>query len=75
MADLENLADPEDIALLRGLIEQHWQYTGSEPARRILADWPAAQAKFRKAMPRDYRRVLAARKQAREGREMEVANG
>ena len=75
LADLENLADPADIALLRNLIEQHQQYTGSEPARRILADWPAAQARFRKAMPRDYRRVLAARQQqAAAAKEREVAN-
>ena len=76
LADLENLADPADVAILRGLIEQHQQYTGSEPAGKILADWPAAQSRFRKVMPRDYRRVLQARQQVQEAnaKEMEVAH-
>ncbi|MDE2940341.1 MAG: glutamate synthase large subunit [Chloroflexota bacterium] len=66
LADLENLADPEDIALLRKLIEDHLEYTGSVPARNILADWDGSVAKFKKVMPRDYRRVLEQRRQAAE---------
>ena len=66
LADLENLADPEDIALLRQLIEDHLEYTGSTPAAKILADWDGSIARFRKVMPRDYRRVLEERKQAAE---------
>ena len=66
LADLENLSDPEDVALLRQLIEDHLEYTGSTPAANILADWDGSVARFRKVMPRDYRRVLEQRKQAAE---------
>ena len=66
LADLENLADSEDIAILRQLIEDHLEYTGSNPARKILADWNASVARFKKVMPRDYRRVLEQRKRATE---------
>ena len=64
LADLENLADPEDIALLRKLIEDHLEYTGSVPARKILSDWDGSVVRFKKVMPRDYRRVLEQRRQA-----------
>jgi glutamate synthase (NADPH/NADH) large chain len=79
MADLEPVEDPEDIAVLKELIEDHKKYTGSTPAANLLADWDAAVKQFKKIMPRDYRRVLEERKGwAGEGteREMEaVGNG
>ena len=62
MADLEPVAEDEDIATLKGLIEEHYRHTGSGPAAKILADWDSALAKFKKIMPRDYRRVLEERK-------------
>ena len=62
MADLEPVKDPEDVAILKGLIEDHKMYTGSTPAGEILADWDAALKRFKKIMPRDYRRVLEERK-------------
>ncbi|MCI0811291.1 MAG: glutamate synthase large subunit, partial [Chloroflexi bacterium] len=79
MADLEPVKDPEDIAILKGLIEDHKKYTGSTPAAEILADWDAALKRFKKIMPRDYRRVLEERaRRAEEGTEREleaVGNG
>ena len=64
MADLEALSDDQDIAILKELIEEHHRYTGSAPAGRILSNWDAALPKFKKIMPRDYRRVLEERKAA-----------
>ncbi len=55
-----------DEALLKGLVEKHAKYTGSQQARRILEDWPAYRARFVKVMPHEYRRALtemAAQKQ------------
>ncbi len=79
MADMEQVTDPEDIAILKGLIEDHKTYTGSTPATEILGDWDAALTRFKKIMPRDYRRVLEERKRrAGEGMEKEleaVGNG
>ena len=63
MADLENLAEQEDIDLLHHLLSEHLQRTGSDPARRILDNWPTSIGNFRKVMPRDYRRVLQERAQ------------
>jgi glutamate synthase domain-containing protein 2/glutamate synthase domain-containing protein 1/glutamate synthase domain-containing protein 3 len=79
LADMEAVTDPEDIALLKGLIEDHKKYTGSTPATEILGDWDAALKRFKKIMPRDYRRVLDEQKRrAEEGTEREleaVGNG
>ena len=63
MADLEDLVEQEDINLLRELLAEHLERTGSGPARRILDDWNASIGRFRKVMPRDYRRVLQERAQ------------
>ncbi len=62
IADLEPVQDPEDIATLKGLIEEHAEHTGSMPARKVLEDWSKALPLFKKIMPRDYRRVLEEQK-------------
>ncbi len=56
--ELEVMESGEDIAELKLLIENHYKYTGSAVAERILADWKSALAKFVKVMPTDYKRVL-----------------
>ena len=66
LADLERLAEPEDIALLRQLVQDHLEHTGSAPAEKLLADWDKSVTRFKKVMPRDYRRVLEERKKAAE---------
>ena len=79
MADMEEVTDLEDVALLKGLIEDHKKYTGSTSATEILGDWDVALKQFKKIMPRDYRRVLEERKRRlQEGTEREleaVGNG
>jgi glutamate synthase (ferredoxin) len=82
MVDLEPLAEPEDIDLVRDLLIQHAGYTGSQVAARLLNDWEWAAGKFVKVMPTDYRRVLneqrsAARLATAHDRleEVEVARG
>ena len=66
MADLEPVTDPEDVATLRTMIEDHLRYTGSVPAKWILEDWDQALLRFHKVMPRDYLRVLEERKRNQE---------
>ena len=66
MADLEPVTEEEDIATLRGMIEDHLRCTGSTPAAKVLADWATSLAQFKKVMPRDYRRVLLERQRAQE---------
>ncbi|MFM9967647.1 MAG: glutamate synthase-related protein, partial [Burkholderiales bacterium] len=48
-----------DEAVLRGLIENHAQYTGSRQAREILDRWSEYRVKFVKVFPKEYRRALA----------------
>jgi glutamate synthase (NADPH/NADH) large chain len=59
--ELEPVEASDDVAELLDLVEQHYRYTGSEVAKRVLDDWPNVLEKFVKAMPTDYKRVLAER--------------
>ncbi len=56
--DLEPLADPADIELVRSLIERHLRLTGSPRAAWILENWASVLPLFVKVFPQDYRRVL-----------------
>ncbi|KAI1278605.1 glutamate synthase [Xylaria sp. FL0933] len=58
MVEASRLEDPNEIAFLRGLIEDHHHYTGSELAARILVDFNRALPRFIKVLPVDYKRVL-----------------
>ena len=58
LSDLEAVTDPEDVETLRRMVEEHAAFTGSNSAKRILAEWSDALPRFKKIMPRDYRRVL-----------------
>jgi glutamate synthase (ferredoxin) len=64
MVGLEPVEDLAEIDALRGLIENHLRYTGSQKAQTVLDDWANLLPKFVKVMPRDYKRVLQALKQA-----------
>ncbi|MBI3665816.1 MAG: glutamate synthase subunit alpha, partial [Acidobacteria bacterium] len=64
MVELEPVAEEADVALLRGLIERHYQYTGSSRARQVLRNWSTALDRFVKVMPIEYRRVLEKQKAA-----------
>jgi glutamate synthase (NADPH/NADH) large chain len=73
MADLEPLSGG-DGEFLAELLGRHLAETGSAVAAGLLADWDAALARFGRVMPRDYKRVLAAARQAeREGRDVHAA--
>ncbi|MGL5879422.1 MAG: glutamate synthase-related protein, partial [Xenococcaceae cyanobacterium] len=63
MVELETL-DGEDINTLRQAIEKHVEYTQSEKAKKVLSHWEEMIPKFVKVMPRDYKRVLQALKNA-----------
>jgi len=58
MVALETLEYEEEIAILKGLIEEHLEYTGSAVAKRVLDDWDRSLEHFVKVMPMDYKRVL-----------------
>jgi len=58
MVEVSGIDDPAEIAFVRGLIEDHHHYTGSELAARILLDFNRALPRFVKILPIDYKRVL-----------------
>ncbi|MFZ0133676.1 MAG: glutamate synthase large subunit [Desulfobacterales bacterium] len=57
MVELEEIA-AGDRPGLRELIENHYRYTNSTVAERILADWDTALSRFVKVIPTDYKRAL-----------------
>ena len=59
MVELSGIEEPAEIAFVRGLIEDHHHYTGSELAARILLDFNRALPRFVKVLPTDYKRVMA----------------
>jgi glutamate synthase (NADPH/NADH) large chain len=58
MVALEKLEYEEEIAIVKGLIEEHLEYTGSLVAKRVLENWDRSLEQFVKVMPIDYKRVL-----------------
>jgi len=63
MVDLDAL-DDEDQVFLFDRISKHQRETGSAVAEALLADWQASLCKFAKVMPKDYKRVLVAARDA-----------
>jgi glutamate synthase (NADPH) large chain len=59
MVELEALGE-DDVEWLHEMIQAHIDATDSAIGQGILADWGAAQQRFAKVMPRDYKRVLEA---------------
>ncbi|MGE3855588.1 MAG: glutamate synthase-related protein, partial [Dehalococcoidia bacterium] len=75
MVDLEPLDEPEDLELVKGLLERHIGYTGCTVAEALVRDWPAAAKRFKKVMPRDFKRVLMERAKAQAAQPAAVTNG
>ncbi|MFG3380370.1 glutamate synthase large subunit [Streptomyces sp. NPDC047999] len=50
-----------DLGWLHDVVRRHHEETGSTVAERLLADWPAAAARFSKIIPTTYKAVLAAK--------------
>lgn len=61
LVDLVSLEE-DDVALVKGLVKEHVDLTGSTVGERVLKDWVQLQSKFIKVYPRDFRRVLEERK-------------
>jgi glutamate synthase (NADPH/NADH) large chain len=59
--ELESVSNAEDILELKTLISNHYEYTDSPVAKKVLDDWENMLSQFVKVMPTDYKRVLAER--------------
>ena len=66
LVGLEQVEADDDKSLLRGLIQEHFDQTGSLNAKRVIENWDAMLPKFVKVMPHDYKRVLEERKRSQE---------
>ncbi len=63
LVDLVPVEEGEDVDQLKGLIQEHYQYTESTVAKKILDEWEETLGQFVKVFPRDYKQVLMERKQ------------
>jgi glutamate synthase (ferredoxin) len=63
MVDLTRIEDETEIELVKNLIFQHAEYTGSARATEILLAWEEYLPTFVRVIPHDYRRVLEAQQQ------------
>ncbi len=66
MVDLEPVVDTVDVEMVKDLLSRHIRYTQSPVAARLLVDWHRSRERFVKVIPKDFKRVLAAIKKAKE---------
>ncbi|MCA9407995.1 MAG: glutamate synthase large subunit [Candidatus Omnitrophica bacterium] len=64
MVELFSVEDKDDIQELKALIENHYTYTESTVAKKILDNWNQSIKQFVKVYPTDYRRVIEENKLA-----------
>ena len=60
MVEIEKLTSEHDMETLRSMIEAHVRETGSEKGRRLLENFAESAGKFKKIIPRDFRKMLGA---------------
>ena len=59
LVSMEEVESPHDKELLKKLVQKHAELTGSAVAKRLLADFDASLASFKKIIPNDYKRMLS----------------
>ncbi|MEN1989916.1 glutamate synthase large subunit [Paenibacillus hubeiensis] len=57
MVLLERVESTEESAELRGMIQRHVAFTGSEAGQRILDQWQSSLADFVRVIPKDFKRM------------------
>ena len=62
MVELGLVEEPDDLAALRELLENHARHTGSTLAKGMLEHFDSAATFFTRVMPTDYKRVLEHRR-------------
>lgn len=61
--DLERICDKEEELWLKETIQEHYDYTGSNVAKRLLDTWEVTVPKFVKVFPREYKAILQKQKE------------
>src|SRR5262249_19537169 len=65
MVELTQIADVDEIEMLKNIIFRHVEYTASARATEILLSWDEALSKFVRVIPNDFRRVLEAERRTK----------
>ncbi len=60
MVNIERVTDKYDIQELKSMIQEHVSYTNSEIGKKILDNFDEYLPKFKKIIPEDYERMMAA---------------
>ncbi|MCD8312736.1 MAG: hypothetical protein LUC24_01080, partial [Bacteroidales bacterium] len=63
--EIDLVGDASNRKELHELVRQHYLYTGSELARRMLDDWNRYVEEFIQVVPIEYKRVLEEEKMRR----------
>ena len=64
MVNLYLVEEPEDLAGLYRMVENHYRFTLSTTAKQVLDDWDRSKRRFVKVFPKDFERVLKAKARA-----------
>ena len=60
MVNIERVTDKYDVQELKSMIQEHVSYTNSEIGKKILDNFGEYLPKFKKIIPEDYERMMAA---------------
>ena len=55
---VSEITEKADVEKLRAMLEEHIAATGSQKAKRIVADFESYLPKFKKIIPRDYKKIM-----------------
>ena len=65
MVEIEDLAEAEDLELVKKLLDEHVARTSSVRATAVLASWPMSARRMKKVIPTEYKKVLLAQRPSR----------
>ncbi|WP_404414465.1 glutamate synthase large subunit [Marinospirillum sp.] len=71
MVKLGPVADPEEQARLKALVEKHYEYTRSDVAKELLDNWDKSLQEFARVMPVDYEQMQGYMKQVRTEKQLD----
>ena len=74
MVQLENIT-PEDKETIHNMLHNHFKYTESLTAKRVITEFRKERKHFVKVMPIEYKRVLESKKTEKAAQLAEVSDG
>jgi glutamate synthase (NADPH/NADH) large chain len=63
MIEIEQVGDTDDVDTVYSLIQEHYKYTNSVKAKKILDKWDSYKLKFKRVIPTAYKLILEQTKQ------------